>query len=458
MSDKCEYLYIGGMRVPMENVLVTVTSWNGRKTQSFRVVTKSPGTNRGEPPMYATIKELKKLLKDDESSTINARIYDPEASSPLGEPFEFNPSKTLGHAGRKHAAKEGRSNVWAQFEPNEFVAGLLAKGVSYGASKGLDAINTAQLDWLARTPAGVTVLDNILNSTDPSMNDIKCTLAAAVAADAATIVPLSSKITEAFSKLAPLAVALGFAKAASTTDLEQGNEDGDPVGLGPVGGMVYPQGDPVDSPEVLDFDVEEIVNRINRDKSQKSGASSSARVLATIASTSLSSEVEVASFKKSLETARAEDAKAVEKESIEIDKKFKEKSAEKAKLSAESRKKERDIELSIDRKFVNDEVTNARSAFSNNTTPLDSPFRSSAAEEKEWLQRIVKGGEARQKSINEKHDALDSAALAQEAKADAHIAKLMETTRAADAADIEKRDIEVDKVLQEFFDQKKSKI
>ena len=226
MGDKCEYLYIGGMRVPTENVLVTVTSWNGRKTQSFRVAAKSPGKDRGEPPMYATIKELKKLLKDDESSTINARIYDPEARSPVGEPFEFNPSKTLGRAGRKHAVKEGRSDVWAQFEPDEFVAGLLAKGISYGNSKELTEINTAQLDWLARTPAGRTVLDTILNSTDPSMDDVKCTLAGICTSDGVqkvASIPFSSKTSEALSNLAPLAVALGFAQDAHTTGSSSAN-------------------------------------------------------------------------------------------------------------------------------------------------------------------------------------------------------------------------------------------
>ena len=211
MSDKCEYLYIGGMRVPMENVLITFVPWNQRSamTQSFRVVGASPGRDRGDPPYIQTISELKKLLKNNYNSKMVVNVYDPKTKSSVGEPFEFNPSKAQGRAGRRHAVKEGRSAVWSQFEPDEFVAEILAKGVSYGVSEGLDDINTAQLDWLARTPAGVTVLDNILNSTDPSMIDIKCTLAA-VAADTATIVPLSSKIAEAFSKLAPLAVALGF--------------------------------------------------------------------------------------------------------------------------------------------------------------------------------------------------------------------------------------------------------
>ena len=211
MSDKCEYVYIGGMRVPMENVLITFVPWNQRSamTQSFRVVGASPGRDRGDPPYIQTISELKKLLKNNYNSKMVVNVYDPKTKSSVGEPFDFNPSKAQGRAGRRHAVKEGRSAVWSQFEPDEFVAEILAKGVSYGVSEGLDDINTAQLDWLARTPAGVTVLDNILNSTDPSMIDIKCTLAA-VAADTATIVPLSSKIAEAFSKLAPLAVALGF--------------------------------------------------------------------------------------------------------------------------------------------------------------------------------------------------------------------------------------------------------
>ena len=211
MSDKCEYVYIGGMRVPMENVLITFVPWNQRSamTQSFRVVGASPGRDRGDPPYIQTISELKKLLKNNYNSKMVVNVYDPKTKSSVGEPFEFNPSKAQGRAGRRHAVKEGCSAVWSQFEPDEFVAEILAKGVSYGVSEGLDDINTAQLDWLARTPAGVTVLDNILNSTDPSMIDIKCTLAA-VAADTATIVPLSSKIAEAFSKLAPLAIALGF--------------------------------------------------------------------------------------------------------------------------------------------------------------------------------------------------------------------------------------------------------
>ena len=246
-KSKCEYLYIGGMRVPIENVLVTVTrlsteegprdyldqlraevaaAWNidttysrvRRRTQSFRVATKSPGKDRGEPPVYATIKELKKLLKDDVSSTIVSHVYDPKTKSPVGKPFEFDPSKALGHAGRKHAVKEGRSAVWSQFAKNEFVAGLLAKGVSYGASKGLDTINTGQMNWLARTPAGQVVLEKILKSSDPGLNDVKYTLAAAIGKarklDASVV--LSKEDLESFAKLVPMAEALGFSKERPT--------------------------------------------------------------------------------------------------------------------------------------------------------------------------------------------------------------------------------------------------
>ena len=240
MGDKCEYLYIGGMRIPIENVLVTVTrlstegsprdyldwaaAWDidynrvRRRAQSFRVATKSPGKDRGEPPMYATIKELKKLLKDDVSSTLVSHVYDPKTKSPIGEPFGFNPSKAQGHAGRRHATKEGRSAVWLQFAKNEFVAGLLAKGVSYGASKGLDTINTGQMDWLARTPAGQEVLKKILKSSDPGLNDVKYTLAAAIdkAKKLGTSVVLSKEDLESFAKLVPMAEALGFSKERPT--------------------------------------------------------------------------------------------------------------------------------------------------------------------------------------------------------------------------------------------------
>ena len=227
MGDKCEYLYIGGMRVPMENVLITYVPWEQHSaiTQSFRVVGASPGRDRGEPPYIQTIKELKKLLKHNENSKMSVNIYDPKTKSPVGEPFEFDPSKALGRAGRKLAAKGRSIEAWEQFADNEFVAEILAKGVSYGVSEELTEINIAQLDWLARTPAGIKVIENVLDSADSYLMDVKLTLAAIAAADTATIVPLSSKVREAFSNLAPLAVALGFAKAASTTDSEQGNED-----------------------------------------------------------------------------------------------------------------------------------------------------------------------------------------------------------------------------------------
>ena len=719
MGDKCEYLYIGGMRVPMENVLITYVPYNrvSAMTQSFRVAAKSPGKDRGEPPYILTIKELKKLLKHNHNSTMVARVYDPkllihdyiQPGKYVGELFKFNPSKAQGRAGRRHAAKEGRSDVWAQFESDEFVAGFLAKGVSYGASEGLDEINTSQMDWLARTPAGRTVLDSIADSTVPSLIDVKLTLAAA-AANMATIVPLSSKITEAFSKLAPMAAALGFGSetpAPPYDDEDYEDDEVDPLDIhlydyyesgrllapdadnsaladlnakivdfddsqdleweelytgqrqrlldlaqgrawaqdahstsgvlrglngfiehaGSMGGTGITHAEPstVDAdladirpwleanpdPEVqiaaitrlaeqygdadsddflgvheiietlsksassvqvrqtadkickslwighqnwlgderrdgtwydedeedadfaemnlehieraereltaklkrdptpeevvdectvmleaqwqaldearrieehhdflsdLDEEINSVVGPQERlrysdynipeqagdkdaeihDKSQKSGASSSARVLAAIAYIQLDSEVEVASFKKSLETARAEDAKAVEKESIEIDKKFKEKSDEKAKLSAESRKKERDTELSEALKLGNDEIANIRRDYANVHYGANSALRTADENQKKRKIELVKSEfRARHESINEKHDALDSAALAQEAKSDAHIAKLMEITRAADSADIEKRDIEVDKVLQEFLDQKK---
>ena len=214
MSDKCDYLYIGGMRVPMENVLITYvpSSSVSNITQSFRVVGASPGKDRGEPPYIQTVGELKKLLKHNKNSKMVVNIYDPKTKSPVGKPFEFDPTRSEGTSGRKHAVKEGRSSVWAQFEPDEFVAGLLAKGVSYGASKGLDVINTGQMDWLARTPAGKVVLERILKSSDPDVNDVKSTLAAAVdkAQKLGLPIPLSVEDLESFAKLVPMAETLGF--------------------------------------------------------------------------------------------------------------------------------------------------------------------------------------------------------------------------------------------------------
>ena len=209
MGDKCEYLYIGGMRVPTENVVVTITSWNGRKTQSFRVAAKSPGKDRGEPPMYATIKELKKLTED---STIVAHMYDPASGRVMGDPFEFDPVRAVGTSGRKYAVKEGRSAVWAQFEPDEFVAGLLAKGVSYGVSEGLDEINTGQLDWLSRTLSGKVVLEKLVKSSDPGLNDVKYTLAATIdkAQKLGVPITLSKELSESFAKMVPMAETLGF--------------------------------------------------------------------------------------------------------------------------------------------------------------------------------------------------------------------------------------------------------
>ena len=223
MGDKCEYLYIGGMRVPIENVLITYVPYNrvSAMTQSFRVAAKSPGKDRGEPPYIQTIKELKKLLKHNYNSTMVARVYDPkllihdyiQPGKYVGELFKFDPSKALGRAGRKHAAKEGRSAVWAQFESDEFVAGFLAKGVSYGASEGLDEINTLQMSWLATTPAGKVVLNRILKSSDPDVNDVKHTLAAAIAkAHSRATFPLSKEDLESFAKLVPMAETLGFLK------------------------------------------------------------------------------------------------------------------------------------------------------------------------------------------------------------------------------------------------------
>ena len=221
-KGKCEYLYIGGMRVPMENLLITYIPSRSvsAMTQSFRVAAKSPGKDRGEPPYILTIKELKKLLKHNYNSKMMVNVYDPKTKSIVGKDFNFDPSKAHGRAGRKLAAKGRSKEGWGQFTDNEFVAGILAKGVSYGNSKELTEINTAQLDWLARTPAGVTVLDNILNSTDPSMKDIKCTLAGVFSSDGVqkvASIPFSSKTSEAFDKLTPLAVALGFAQDAHTT-------------------------------------------------------------------------------------------------------------------------------------------------------------------------------------------------------------------------------------------------
>ena len=104
MGAKCEYLYIGGMRVPVENVLVTYTSGDGT-SHDFRVASESPGKNRGEPPYIRTVRELKQLLKDNKNSSMVASIYDPKTGSSLGASFGFDPRKARGH--RKYAPVKG---------------------------------------------------------------------------------------------------------------------------------------------------------------------------------------------------------------------------------------------------------------------------------------------------------------------------------------------------------------
>lgn len=224
-KNKCEYLYINGMRVPMGNILVTYTppAHISRITQSFRVVTQSKEES-GETPYPQTVGELKKLLKHNKYSKMIAHIYDPETKCPVGKPFDFDPAKVYGGSGRKHA--KGPYDDWKQFEDNEFVAGLLAKGVSYGKSKGLDQINAAQLRWLARTPAGTAALHSILQSVDPAMQDVRCTVAGVLAATGNTAMPVlfPSKIAEALTDLAPLADTLGF--VAKTKDVTAGKSSG----------------------------------------------------------------------------------------------------------------------------------------------------------------------------------------------------------------------------------------
>ena len=209
-KGKCDYLYIGGMRVPMENVLVTVTGKNGT-VNKYRAKPKSPGKERGTPPIK-TIAELKSLPKN---SSIVATIYDPQTGNEIGKPFAFDPSKAFGTEGRKLAAKGYIKEEWDQFADNKFVADLLAKGVSYGESRGLTQINTAQLAWLASASAGKEVVKNILESADPSLDNVKCTLAAvwrqAIGKDNYT--PFRPEDEEAFLKLVPRAVALGYAQA-----------------------------------------------------------------------------------------------------------------------------------------------------------------------------------------------------------------------------------------------------
>lgn len=212
----------------MGNILVTYTppAHISRITQSFRVVTQSKEES-GESPYPQTVGELKKLLKHNKYSKMVAHIYDPETKCPVGKPFDFDPAKVYGGSGRKHA--KGPYDDWKQFEDNEFVAGLLAKGVSYGKSKGLDQINAAQLRWLARTPAGTAALHSILQSVDPAMQDVRCTVAGVLAATGDTAMPVlfPSKIAEAFADLAPLADALGF--VAKTKDVTAGKSSGGPV-------------------------------------------------------------------------------------------------------------------------------------------------------------------------------------------------------------------------------------
>lgn len=160
MRKVCDYVYVGGLRLPSNQVIVDITHPDGRVEQ-VGVAAKSRGRNAG----YRSLKDLEALVRS--GAQLTASVY--VEGEKVSESFPFDPSSSRGRRGRRARSTTtpipiggvSRSSD-GKVDPRVFDVAL--RGISYGGSSEVSAQNVRQMHWLLFSRGGEQRLLETLRS------------------------------------------------------------------------------------------------------------------------------------------------------------------------------------------------------------------------------------------------------------------------------------------------------
>lgn len=145
----CDYLTVGGVRVPSRNVLITITDSNGN-VRSSSISAKSKG-NKGT---HTTPSKLKKMLKNNPGMIVTAQVKVDEGSAhALSASMVFDPSRCRGKDVDGTASID---EAWS--DAPDVLWDVALKGVSYGKYKG----NIRQMKWLIENGKGIEGISSVI--------------------------------------------------------------------------------------------------------------------------------------------------------------------------------------------------------------------------------------------------------------------------------------------------------
>ena len=214
----CDYLTVGGVRVPSRNVVITITDADGTSRSAY-ISTKSKGSKGA----HTTPSKLKKMLKNNPGITVTARVKIDEGSShALTDAMSFDPSRCRGKDVDGTAAID---SAWSSAPDALWDVAL--KGVSYGNYKG----NMRQMKWLIENGKSIEGLVNIIltpntYSPHPCAEIVTTALVEYIEAGHSLPGSLGSMLTSDTMLLPPDAIkraqALGYGNTMSPSMLRDG--------------------------------------------------------------------------------------------------------------------------------------------------------------------------------------------------------------------------------------------
>ena len=214
----CDYLTVGGVRVPSRNVLITITDSNGN-VRSSSISAKSKG-NKGA---HTTPSKLKKMLKNNPGMTVTAQVKVDEGSAhALSASMVFDPSRCRGKDVDGTASID---EAWSDVPDALWDVAL--KGVSYGKYKG----NIRQMKWLIENGKSIEGISSVIitpNTYSPHPSAEIITMALIDYIDAGHTIPgaLGAMLTSDEMLLPPDAIkraqTLGYGNTMSPSNLRNG--------------------------------------------------------------------------------------------------------------------------------------------------------------------------------------------------------------------------------------------
>ncbi len=160
MKKACDYVYVGGLRLPSNQVIVDITHPDGRVEQ-VGVAAKSRGRNAG----YRSLKDLEALVRS--GAQLTASVY--VEGEKVSESLPFDPSSSRGRRGRRARSTTTPTPIGGvsrssdgKVDPRVFDVAL--RGISYGGSSEVSAQNVRQMHWLLFSRGGEQRLLETLRS------------------------------------------------------------------------------------------------------------------------------------------------------------------------------------------------------------------------------------------------------------------------------------------------------